>query len=67
MNAPGMFDAKVSHTVPNVCNRKWLYVVGVIEMLVMEIRKIRKHNLWYKEIHALTHGVLALYVMRKLQ
>ena len=66
-NAPGMFDAKVSHTAPNVCKRKWLHAVGVSEMLVMENRKIRKRNLWYKEIQALTHGVLALYVMKKLQ
>jgi hypothetical protein len=40
-----MFDAKVSHTVPNVCNRKWLYAFGFIEMLVMEKRKIGKRNL----------------------
>jgi hypothetical protein len=40
-----MFDAKGSHTVPNVCNRKWLHAVGVIEMLVMENRKIIKRNL----------------------
>jgi len=40
-----MFDAKVSHTVPNVCNRKWLYAFGVVEMLVMGNGKIRKRNL----------------------
>jgi hypothetical protein len=40
-----MFDAKVSHTVSNVCNRKWLHADGVVEMFLMEKRKIRKRNL----------------------
>lgn len=39
-----MFDAKLSHTVLNVCNREWLHAVGGIEMLVMENRKFRKRN-----------------------